>query len=727
MERNKKALIGLILISLIVFSLAPYFSVSAQTCNPNTLVPVKYGQRGKAVRNAQACLIEAGYDIPTGATGYYGSQTRKAVKEFYADWYGKWHGNRLDSKGIAQLKSMLTKAAASQKPTTGVKKFSSKEEFKNYLKKTKALARYLGWGLALERARELPAVEASPMAVPLTITEAVLPERISETTVQVPGIDEPDIVKTDGWEIYFSPGRSWPIWREPIIIEIPSYPYKAPKTKLIKAFPPTDLALDSEIEKSGDLLLTKNILVIFSGKDIAGYDISNPKNPEKKWEIKLEEKNSIVTSRFYKDKIYLVTKSLIDEIHPCPIKPLIIEGKPLTIECQEIYHPVLPVPVDVTFSAMILDPISGKIEKKISFVGSSENSVVYMSENAIYITYSYYESIFKFYSKFLKERCQDLIPNWFLEKLEKLEGYNISEEAKLSELQTILEKYESSLTKDERLKVENELENRMADYYKEEKRELEKTGIIKIGLEKFEITASGNVPGSPLNQFALDEYKENLRIAVTVGRRFGWISGRESVNDVYVLDKNLKVIGSVKDLGLTERIYSVRFIEEKGYLVTFRETDPFYVLDLSNPQKPELKGELKIPGYSSYLHPITKDKILGIGKEDWKVKISLFDVSQAENPKELDKYILDESWSDILKTHHAFLLDKKHEIFFLPGSEGGYVFSYKNDKLGLIKAISQISARRAVYINDYLYIIGDNKITVLDEINWEKVKELNLE
>jgi uncharacterized secreted protein with C-terminal beta-propeller domain len=177
-------------------------------------------------------------------------------------------------------------------------------------------------------------------------------------------------------------------------------------------------------------------------------------------------------------------------------------------------------------------------------------------------------------------------------------------------------------------------------------------------------------------------------------------------------------------LGLTERIYSARFIEDKGYLVTFRETDPFYVLDLSDPENPELKGQLKIPGYSSYLHPITKDKILGIGKEGSNVKISLFDVSDPENPKEIAKYNLDEYWSDILNTHHAFLLDEKHQIFFLPGGRGGYIFFYKENKLELKRAVSDISAKRAIYINDYLCIIGENKIVVLNELNWEKIKEL---
>ena len=123
-------------------------------------------------------------------------------------------------------------------------------------------------------------------------------------------------------------------------------------------------------------------------------------------------------------------------------------------------------------------------------------------------------------------------------------------------------------------------------------------------------------------------------------------------------------------MGLTERVYSARFIQDKGYVVTFRQTDPFYVLDLSDPASPKLAGELKIPGYSSYLHPITKDKIIGIGKEGQNVKVSLFDASDPANPQEVSKYTLSEYWSDILNTHHAFLMDEKHGVFFLPGLFG---------------------------------------------------------
>lgn len=612
----------------------------------------------------------------------------------------------------------------------GLAKFSSEKEFKDYLAKTEnesGLGFGVGGGFRIE----------DTIAIEQRMLESVAGkgldlERVSGTTVQVLGIDEPDIVKTDGKEIYFSLKTNY-YFRD--IIRIPteekskfSPPQISRETKIIKAFPPADLESEAKIDKNGDLLLTNNILIIFSGQEIYGYDVSDPKLPEKKWNLKLENNNYLVGARLYKDKIYLVTKNRINDSNPCPIKPVIMEGDALIIECKDIYHPVSPVSVDSTIIAMILDPVSGDIEKNVSFVGSSASSIVYMSEKGIYITYSYYESIIKFFSDFFEEN-QDIFSAQLNKKIEKLENYDISDATKMMELGIILEKYFVSLNSDERLRIENEMENRMSDYYKEHKRDLEKTGIIKIGLEDFDITANGSVPGSPLNQFSLDEYKNNLRIATTIGDSRGWIGGfggsrGESANDVYILDKDLKIQGSVQDLGLTERIYSVRFIEDKGYVVTFRQIDPFYVLDLSNPKKPELKGELKIPGYSSYLHPITKDKILGVGKENWQVKISLFDVSSPENPKESSKYILDESWSDVLSNYHAFLLDAKHDIFFIPGSKGGYIFSYKDDKLELKKAVSGISAKRALYINDYLYIIGENKIIVLNEMDWEKVNEM---
>jgi len=596
------------------------------------------------------------------------------------------------------------------------KKFSSVEEFKNYLQKGELLS------LPDTRlvAREDVAFEAQALGFPKG--EGTVPQRYSETNVQVVGIDEPDIVKTDGKNIYFSSSRSFYPRR---FVEILPPQIKG-ETKIVKAFPPPDLKVESKIDKAGDLLLNNNILMVFSGNKIYGFDISDEKSPYKKWTMELKNNTRVVGARIYNDKVYLITGININSYRPCPIEPLSVGGEPVSVKCTDIYHPIFNFPVDITYTAFVIDPLSGEIEKTVSFVGSSGQSLVYMSKNTIYTAYPFSESLIEFYYNFLKEEAKDIIPAYLFEKLNKLISYDISEASKMTEFQIIFQGFYNSLSDDERLKLENELNNRMNDYYKSHKRDLTKTAIVKIGLPDFKILAFGKVPGSPLNQFSLDEYQDYLRVAVTIGGRWLGIFGQrtEPSNDVYVLDKNLEIKGKVQELAEGERIYSVRFIEDKGYVVTFKQVDPFFVLDLSNPENPALKGELKIPGYSSYLHPITKDKILGVGKEGANVKLSLFDVSNPSLPKETAKYTLKEYWSDVLNTHHAFLLDKKHQIFFLPGSRGGYVFSYKNNSLKLEKAVSNINPRRAVYIDDYLYIISDNEIIVLRETDWQKVNEL---
>jgi uncharacterized secreted protein with C-terminal beta-propeller domain len=601
---------------------------------------------------------------------------------------------------------------------SGVVPFRSEQDFKSYLLEGAAESGYGYSAFATGAMRtfaspEIDVVSEGAQAVPGGVKAGDEPSRVSETTVQVMGIDEPDIVKTDGNTIYFS-SYGYGYWRS---WEGMPY-YSQGETKVVNAFPPEDLELTTKIERQGNLLLHGDVLVIFSGNKIYGYDVSDPASPDETWSIELN--GSVVGARLYEDKIYLITRDYINQYRPCPIVPLTRNGVSVEIACARIFHPIDPIDADVTFSAMVLDHASGDVEKAVSFVGSSGSTLLYMSTNAIYVTYTYPGDLVEIFSNFLKEN-PDLIPSHVIEKIDKLKDYDISSQSKMMELGLILNQYTSSLSRDESLRIQNELSNRMVNYTAKHKREFMRTGISKVSLD-LEVLASGSVPGTLLNQFSLDEYDGHLRAAVTVGG--SWMFRGESANDVYVLDDDMEIVGSVMDLGLTERIYSVRFIQDKGYVVTFRQIDPFYVLDLSDPANPQLKGELKIPGYSSYLHPITKDKILGVGKEGSYVKISMFDVSSPDNPTEISKYTMTEYWSDILNTHHAFLLDDKHEIFFLPGSKGGYVFSYENDGLELLKAVSDISARRAIYIEDYLYIIGDDEVVVLDENTWEQVNDL---
>ncbi|MEA1958555.1 MAG: beta-propeller domain-containing protein [Chloroflexota bacterium] len=620
-----------------------------------------------------------------------------------------------------------------------VDNFSSAEEFVAYLAEADSLyASAANWGSFGE-----------PVMIPRTsffesagldeggvFSSEAIPQRVSGTNVQVMGIDEPDIVKTDSITIFFSQDEYYYYYYEPFEIDIDVKegvmpPEQSAGTKIISAYPPANMSVVSEIDENGEMLLYGDVLVIFTYDAIYGYDVSDPQNPVSEWQIDIGEDTYTVAARLYQGKIYLVTQTYIDTYNPSPIWPVEVRGVPVQIDYFNIYHPVEPVPSDVTFNAMVFDAETGNMENVVSFLGSAYTSVVYMSGNAIYVTYSYSNDIAPYIFEFCTQACQGILPDSVIEDINNLWGYDISDRAKLTEIEVIIDEYLYSLGSDDRLRVESDLNNALQQYYDEHKRDLERTGIVKIGLDGFALSASGSVPGTLLNQFSMDEYEGYLRVATTVGDGFNtyywmfWVSG-ESANDVYVLDGDLNVVGAVQDLGLTERVYSARFVGDKGYLVTFRQIDPFYVLDLSDPLSPQLEGELKIPGYSSYLHPITNDKILGIGEEDWKVKISLFDVQDPSNPIELDKYILDDYWSEVLETHHAFLLDEKHEIFFLPGGNGGYVFSYENDRLELVKAISGVDAERALYIDDYLYVVGDDKVVVYDEVSWEQVSELDL-
>ena len=626
------------------------------------------------------------------------------------------------------------------KVVSGFEKFASEEEFEQYLANASEQSSYYGGGrgvlggeMMMESTMD---VSAAPTAAKGSIGDesGASPERVSDTNVQVSGIDEPDIVKTNGTDIFISSENRY-YWKEspPMVFgeEVdPKYPIQEQRvlTNIIKAFPPEALEEIGGIEEGGNLLLSEDVLVVFSGDKIYGFDVSDTTSPKKEWTISLEDNTQYSQARLYDGKIYLVTQRYIDRYDPCPIRPFLVDGKTLEVRCVDIYHPSVIAPVDVTYTVATINPKTGSIDLGVSFLGSYD-STIYMSKTGLYIAYSYPGSISDFFVGFFMEN-EDLFPAEMMARLKKLQGYDISDKAKLVEIELIMEELGRSLSGDDRLKIENEFQNRMDSYVALHGRDLEQTDIVKISLSNFDIKDIGTVPGQLLNQFSLDEYDGNLRVAVTVGEsnwlRWQYGINMEEANDVYVLDKNMRIIGEVTDLGLDERIYSARFIGERGYLVTFKQIDPFFVLDLSDPTDPKVTGELKIPGYSSYLHPISEDVILGIGREGSKVKMSLFDVSDPTDPIEAAKYMLDEYWSEVQNTHHAFLQDSKHDVFFMPGNRGGYVFSYKDQNLKMVKAVSGIRARRAIYLDDYLYIIGDDKIVVLDETNWERVNELEL-
>lgn len=261
------------------------------------------------------------------------------------------------------------------------------------------------------------------------------------------------------------------------------------------------------------------------------------------------------------------------------------------------------------------------------------------------------------------------------------------------------------------------------------------TSIRKIGYKngKFSRAVKGKVKGYINDSFSIDEYGGNLRIVATVGE----------TNSVYVLDKKLDMIGSIKGLAEDERVYSARFMGDVGYFVTFRETDPLFTVDLSDPKKPKIIGKLKIPGFSDYLHFYGENRLLGIGMnvdEDTQVtdgvKLSMFDLSDKTDVKEENKLVLKNVYStDVSYDYKAALVEPgKNLIGFAAGTEGGekyFLFGY-DEKKGFQCRLSEringssSNAARGVYIDEILYVARGNVIEGYSLKSYKKVDDIIL-
>jgi uncharacterized secreted protein with C-terminal beta-propeller domain len=267
--------------------------------------------------------------------------------------------------------------------------------------------------------------------------------------------------------------------------------------------------------------------------------------------------------------------------------------------------------------------------------------------------------------------------------------------------------------------------------------EMEKTIIHKITIAggKIEYRSQGEVPGCILNQFSMDEYQGCFRIATTTG----WYGA----NHVYVLDQDLNIIGRLENLAPGERIYSARFMGGRAYLVTFKQVDPLFVIDLADPTDPKILGKLKIPGYSDYLHPYDETHLIGVGKDTVEsdegdfalyqgVKIALFDVSDPENPVEISKYVVGQRGTEslALQDHRAFLFSRSKNLLVMPigdwGQQDAYVFDISLDG-GIIfrgsmthceneewRRSGWYSVKRSLYIKEVLYTVSSGLIKMND-------------
>lgn len=270
--------------------------------------------------------------------------------------------------------------------------------------------------------------------------------------------------------------------------------------------------------------------------------------------------------------------------------------------------------------------------------------------------------------------------------------------------------------------------------------------------------AKGEVPGNLHNQFSMDEYDSRLRVATTTDYESQDSTPRS--NGVYTLDLSLDVVGALEGVAPGESIFSARFMGERLYLVTFQQVDPFFVIDLSG-DAPQILGELKLPGFSDYLHPYGNDYVIGVGRDTdlqngWArqlgVKIAVFDVRNVTAPAVLDDHIIGattQTYSEALSDHKAFFLDGSRGLLAVPiagpGDElgadtpprqlwgGFYVFDLTGGGLDLKGTVEhsdgspdQPQGFRTFYIGDTLYTVSSNYIKMNDMGTLEGINSLPL-
>lgn len=645
-----------------------------------------------------------------------------------------------------------------------LKKFNSTTEIEQYLADSLAAGQHDGYypsslapggmGTGVNAPQE--STEKSDSNIPAPSIPGGID--YSQTNIQVSGVDEPDIIKNDNRYIYTISGSTLVI---------------------IDAYPAEDASILSKIEINDtprDLFVSGDRLVLFSTDEqrpetsdpyvkavppyyrppspvthTTIYDISDRNHPTILKEYSIE--GDYLDARMIGSLVYQITREQISPYYGDHIVvPALREGTRTVIQPDVWYfdHPES----QYTFTTITsLDASNGKEKDAQTYLLGTGNTL-YVSEDAIYVSYPNYHPVI------YKGIPQEVAPGL---AVDARGSAGISS----SQVSAIPPDF-NTLPESERESILDSLRNDEQDAIRRQEADQTTTVIHKIGIRDGAITylAKGEVPGTLDNQFSMDEYKDNLRVASTSSiytPRFG----QYTYNNVYVLDEKMATIGELTHIAEQETIYSTRFIGDRLYMVTFKRIDPFFVIDLAKPENPEILGKLKIPGYSDYLHPYDATHIIGIGKEtttnDWGgvstsgVKLALFDVSDVTSPKQLDKVQIGDAGSDsaALSDHHAFLFEKGKNLLVIPvravSNEpvtqedsssayrpyvwyGAYVFGLTPETGFTLKGTVQHGSgdsgyyyygsstsevKRSLYIGDILYTMSSKQIKAnpLDDLN----------
>lgn len=551
-------------------------------------------------------------------------------------------------------------------PATDMRTFMSFSEMEAYLKKGLTSNYYRGgYDLFLK-----------DYAVATNAQESAGTGDYSTTNVQVAGVDEADIIKTDGFFIYAVAGQT---------------------LYIIRAIPAENATILSEISFNSsynpEIYIDGDRLVVI-GNDYEVYLYSEPA-------IGIGVSDARIYMPHYSNTGFVKVFDISDKTSPTLVKDIFING---TISGSRMVgdyvYLVSNKPSMLYYSTPVVDLPSFTCNNITTSVQATDVKYVDTASN-------YYNFI-------------------------TVMAINVQDNLQQPSTETFLAGSSSTMY----VSTENMYLVVYSSHYRSllvSSEWIEETLIYRLHFvnEAITVEASGVVPGNVLDQFSMDESGGYFRVATTEWTTNG------SRNSLFVLNMDLEKVGSIENIAPGERIYSARFMGDKCYLVTFRQVDPFYVIDLSAPTAPEILGILKIPGYSDYLHPLGDNYIIGVGKEGNNIKLSLFDVSNVSDPKEVAKYMLNYTYSDseALRDHKAFLFDEQRGLLVLPVSwssgrdwtysQGAYAFNLTVDNGFVLKGVINhqvdtntsswdYAVSRSLYIGNTLYTLSSEKLVMND-------------
>ena len=534
-------------------------------------------------------------------------------------------------------------------------------------------------------------------------TSALAPS-YSKTNVQVEGIDEADIVKTDGEFIYSASHNS---------------------ISIIRAYPPNNMSVVATIEAS-DLMDQANATVRRANASYMDLSIDG---------LYLLQDRLIVVCYLYiwsnyygggyralgistansAEQTMISVYDVGEIVAPSPINTFSISGYPITSRMQDgVIYSVSQFYIQKDADGGYGVPETSDDRSEMRAIPAGDIHYDPETEDA-----GYFLNILSVDVQELKSKSKSIVAGWASTIYMSPDSLFLTM-VKWPEMPAVL------LTDTAARTMAGEDNTPTTKVYR-----------VDVDGLSMHISAKGSVRGLLLDQFSMDERNGCLRVATSSG---DWLDRR---NAVYVLDSNLTMVGSIEDIAVNETIQSSRFVGDALYLVTFRQVDPLFVIDLSIPEAPKILGELTVPGFSTYLHPVDSGHILGIGSEGSSAKISLYDVSDPTAPSEVSTYLVgNNSYSTAGWEYKAVLFDAEKELLVIPvsvydyehwnSSSGFYVFKVSVESGISLRGIIahnnsgyyRSDSDRALYIGDYLYTVSDTTVKANLMSNLSEISEL---